>query len=185
MDSSLAIWIVYAAWAVLIVFLTATAFSAKRDTETHLGQSFALLFALVVAFLLPRLPIFGFVNFAPISPAVSLIGLGLMFAGMAVLVAGRLHLGGNWSQTVSAKQGHELVTSGPYRWVRHPMYAGGLLACIGSVLVAGGAFVFLLILLGAIFIWRVVAEDKLLAAQFPRAFPAYKARTWALIPFVY
>ena len=185
MNASLFVWIVYVAWIVLTVFLTVSAFGAKRDTETHLGQSFGLLFALIAAFALPHLPIFSFVNFAPINPAMSVIGLILMFAGMAVLVLGRLYLGGNWSQTVAAKEGHELVTSGPYRWIRHPMYAGGLLACIGSAPVASGPFVFLLLLLGPLFIWRVGAEDKLLATQFPRDFPAYKARTWALIPFVY
>ncbi|HEV7464635.1 MAG TPA: isoprenylcysteine carboxylmethyltransferase family protein, partial [Methyloceanibacter sp.] len=78
------------------------------------------------------------------SPVVSGLGLILMVAGSAFFVWARQCLGSNWSQTVSAKQGHELVTSGPYRWVRHPMYAGGTIAWIGSALVAGGAFVFLL-----------------------------------------
>ncbi|RWX58149.1 methyltransferase, partial [Mesorhizobium sp. M2A.F.Ca.ET.039.01.1.1] len=75
--------------------------------------------------------------------------------------------------------------SGPYSRLRHPMYTGGLLASIGSVIVVGGPFVFLLILLGAIFIWRVGAEDRLLARQFPDEFPEYARRTNALIPFVW
>jgi protein-S-isoprenylcysteine O-methyltransferase Ste14 len=104
---------------------------------------------------------------------------------MAVLVSARQHLGRNWSQTVSAKEGHELVTSGPYRYVRHPMYAGGLIAAIGSAIVCGGAFVFLLILLDVIFLWRVGAEDKLMEQQFPNEYPDYKKRTKALIPFIW
>lgn len=104
---------------------------------------------------------------------------------MALLVWARQALGRNWSQTVSAKQEHELVRSGPYSRLRHPMYTGGLLACIGSVIVVGGPFVFLLILLGAIFIWRVDAEDRLLARQFPDEFPDYARRTNALIPFLW
>jgi protein-S-isoprenylcysteine O-methyltransferase Ste14 len=77
------------------------------------------------------------------------------------------------------------VTSGPYRYVRHPMYAGGLLACTGSAIVAGGAWIFLLVILGALFLWRAGAEDKLMAQQFANEYPAYKKRTKALIPFVW
>ncbi|RWA76626.1 isoprenylcysteine carboxylmethyltransferase family protein [Mesorhizobium sp.] len=179
------IWFVYAAWLVLIVYLTVQAIGVKRDTEPHLLQSFGLMFAMIAAFLLPRLPLFGFVNFAPVNPVLSSIGAVLAVAGMALLVWARQTLGRNWSQTVSAKQDHELVTSGPYRLLRHPMYTGGLLACIGSAIVVGGPFVFLLVLLGAIFIWRVSAEDRLLARQFPGEFPDYARRTNALIPFVW
>ena len=65
-----------------------------------------------------------------------MVGLVLSVAGMAILAAGRQTLGDNWSQTVTTKEGQELVTSGPYRYVRHPMYSGGLLACFGSAIVA-------------------------------------------------
>jgi protein-S-isoprenylcysteine O-methyltransferase len=65
------------------------------------------------------------------------------------------------------------------------MYAGGFLACIGSAIVCGGAFIFLLVTLGAIFLQRVGAEDKLMEQQFPSEYPDYKKRTKALIPFVW
>lgn len=77
------------------------------------------------------------------------------------------------------------MTSRPYRFVRHPMYAGGLLACAASAMVVGGPFIFLFILLAPLFIWRFGAEDKLLAQQFSDEFPAYKHHTKALIPFVW
>ncbi|MFK0688758.1 methyltransferase family protein [Mesorhizobium sp. IMUNJ 23033] len=177
------IWLVYAAWILLIVYLTVSAFGAKRDTEQHMPQRLGLMVAMIAAFLLPRLSIFRFVNFAPVNAVLSSIGVVVTVAGMAFLVWARQSLGGNWSQIVSSKQGHELVTSGPYRFVRHPMYTGGLVACFGSEIVVGGGFVFLLVLLGAIFLWRVGAEDRLLAGQFPEEFPDYARRTKALIPF--
>lgn len=179
------IWFIYAAWLLLIIYLTVQAIGVKRDTGPHLLQSFGLMFAMIVAFLLPRLPLFGFVNFAPVNALVSGIGAVVAVAGMALLVWARQILGRNWSQTVSAKQEHELVRSGPYRGLRHPMYTGGLLACLGSAIVVGGPFVFLFVLLGAIFIWRVGAEDRLLERQFPDEFPEYARRTNALIPFVW
>jgi protein-S-isoprenylcysteine O-methyltransferase len=64
------------------------------------------------------------------------------------------------------------------------MYTGGFIACLGSAIVAGGAFVFLLLFLGAIFLWRVRAEDKLMEQQFPNGCPDYKKRTKAVIPFL-
>jgi protein-S-isoprenylcysteine O-methyltransferase Ste14 len=102
---------------------------------------------------------------------------------MAFLVWARHHLSTNWSQTVAVKQGHELVSSGPCRYVRHPMYTGGLVACIGSSIAAGGAWIFLI--LGTIFVWRVGAEDKLMAQQFPNEYPDYRRQTKALLPCIW
>lgn len=185
MYTTIGFWLAYGLWGALMLYVTLTSIGVKRDTHTHLGQSFLLMFALVAAFVLPHLPPFGFVNFAPVNPLVTTIGLALTLAGMALFVAGRQSLGRNWSQTVSAKQDHELVESGPYRFVRHPMYSGGIIATLGSVLVAGGAFVFLLVFLVPLFLWRVVAEDRLMAQQFPTEYPGYTRRTKALVPFLW
>ena len=179
------IWLIYAFWCVLIAYLIVSAIGVKQDTQGHSLQSVGLLLAIIAAFLVPYLPIFHFLNFAPVNPVVSSIGVILCAAGMAFFVWARQRLGRNWSQTVSTKKGHELVTSGPYRYVRHPMYIGGFIACIGSAIVGGGAWIFLLVILGAIFLWRVGAEDKLMAQQFPNEYPDYKKRTKALIPFVW
>jgi protein-S-isoprenylcysteine O-methyltransferase Ste14 len=185
MDRAIFIRVIYALWLILVIFLIVTAVDVKRDTERHLGQSFGLMFAIIAAFLLPRVPFFSFVNVAPVNAAVSIIGVILCAVGIAFLVWARLALGRNWSQTVSVKEGHELVTSGPYRYVRHPMYTGCLIACVGSAIVCAGAWIFLLVVLGALFLWRVGAEDKLMAQQFPNEYPDYKRRTNALIPFVW
>src|SRR5260370_41233892 len=128
MSPSIFVWINCALWLILIVYLTISAIGAKRDTEAHLSQSLGVMFAIIAAFLLPYLPIFSFVNFAPVNPVVSCIGVIICVASMAFFIWARQCLGRNWSQTVSAKEGHELVTSGPYRYIRHPMYAGGFLA---------------------------------------------------------
>ena len=178
-------WLIYALWLILIVYLTVSAIGVKEDTETHLGQSLGLMLAIIAAFWLPRLPMFAFVRFAPVNAALSSIGVMLCVGGMLVLVWARQHLGRNWSQAVANKVGHELVTSGPYRYVRHPMYAGGLIACTGSAIACGGVFVFLLIILGALFLWRVGAEDALMARQFPSQYPDYRRRTPALLAFLW
>ena len=185
MDPGVSSWLIYALWLILIVYLTVSAKGVKQEPQGHLLQSFSLLFAICISFLLPRLPIFRFVHFASVNFVASSIGVTLCAVGMAVLIWARQHLGRNWSQTVAAKEGHELVTSGPYRYIRHPMYAGGLIACIGSAIVCGGAWIFLLVVLSGIFLWRVGAEDKLMEQLFSDNFPDYKKRTKALIPFVW
>jgi len=112
MNPSAPIWFVYALWLLLIVYLSVSAIAAKPDTERHLVQSFGLLFAMIAAFLLPRLSLFSFVNFAPVGPVATGLGLALAVLGAAFLAWARQCLGTNWSQTVSAKQVHELVTTG-------------------------------------------------------------------------
>jgi protein-S-isoprenylcysteine O-methyltransferase Ste14 len=157
----------------------------KRDTRTHLDQSLTLSGGLVLGFVLPRLRPFKFTNRPTAGPLLGLSGIAACLAGMGLLVWARQTLGKNWSQTVSPKQDHELIRNGPYRWLRHPMYAGGLLASIASAGVVGGPFVFLTVILGPLFVWRVRAEDRLMENQFPEEYPAYKQTTNALIPRVW
>jgi len=65
------------------------------------------------------------------------------------------------------------------------MYTGGLLAAFGSAIAAGGAWVFLLMFLGGLLLWRVGAEDRLMERLFPNEYPDYKRRTKAIIPFLW
>src|SRR5262245_21534985 len=185
MNPAIFVWLVYALWLMLVGYLTVSAVGVKEETQGHLLQSFSILFAIVVSFLLPCLPIFHFLSFAPVNPVSSSIGVILCVSGMAVLVWARQTLGRNWSQTVAAKKEPELVTSGPYRYVRHPMYFGGFIAAIGSAIVCGGGWIFLIVILGSLFLWRVVAEDKLMAQQFPNEYAGYKKRTKTLIPYIW
>jgi protein-S-isoprenylcysteine O-methyltransferase len=175
----------YVLWLLQTVYLTVTAFKTKRDTQPHLGQSYTLLGALIAAGVLPRLRPFRFTNWAPVNPLLGALGLIGTLAGMGTLVWGRQALGDNWSQTVSAKEDQELVTQGPYGLVRHPMYAGGLLAAISSSVVVGGPFAFATLICGSLFLWRVGAEDRLMEEQFPETYPDYMKRTKRLIPFVW
>ncbi len=185
MNQSIFIWTIYAIWIIVVIYLTVIALVEKQPVRGRMSQSFALMFAMIAAFLLPFLPIFHFLNFAPVNPVLSSIGVIMCAAGLTFFVWARQRLGRNWNPTVSVKKDQELVTSGPYRYVRHPMYAGGFFACIGSAIVCGGAWIFLLLILGPFFLGRMGAEDKVMAQQFPNEYPAYKKRTKALIPFVW
>jgi protein-S-isoprenylcysteine O-methyltransferase Ste14 len=95
-----------------------------------------------------------------------------------------VHLGRNWSGTVTLKDDHALIRTGPYRQVRHPIYSGALLALAGTVLAVGecGVIAFALVFLAVL--RRVRVEEKHLRASFPD-YDHYRRETAALIPFIY
>ena len=113
-------------------------------------------------------------------------GVALTAAGLLFTVWARLHIGMNWSGIVTIKEGHELITSGPYAFVRHPIYAGVLLALAGSALANGQwrGILALVIAFGAL--WRKLRlEERWMQEQFGEAYRAYSRRTPALIPFLF
>ena len=118
------------------------------------------------------------------SIAGELTGAILVLLGLALAAWARVHLGRNWGMPMTLKENPELVTSGPYRFVRHPIYSGVLLAMVGSALI-GGVFWFLVfIFFGIYFIYSAKNEEKLMLQQFPDHYPAYMKRSKMLIPWV-
>jgi protein-S-isoprenylcysteine O-methyltransferase len=184
MNPSIFVRLIYALWIILIAYWTICAIGVKQETEGRWLQSVGLLLAIIIEFLLPT--IFHFLRFGSVNPVASVargIGVILCAAGAAQLVWAR-HLGRN-CQTVAVKTGHEPVTPGRYRYLRHRMYAGGIVACIGSTIVCGGAWIFLLVKLDALFSCGEGQEDKLIARESPNEYPDYKRSKKALIPFVW
>jgi protein-S-isoprenylcysteine O-methyltransferase Ste14 len=111
------------------------------------------------------------------------VGAALTAAGLLFAIWARRHLGTNWSREVTVKQGHELITTGPYALVRHPIYTGLLLAIIGTA-VAGGKWRGLVaVLLVLIAIWRKLKlEEKWMSERFGETYQAYARRVAALVP---
>lgn len=181
-------WLILAFWLICVVYLIVSAIGVKKDIQGSLWQRVGVLLVIIVAFLLPRLPIFQQFSpyfSAPLNPVMNSIGVILCAAGIAFVIWSRWHLGKNWSMTPSIKERHELVTSGPYRYVRHPMYTGYLTALLGSAFVGGGSWLLLFVAFCVIFVRRVKVEEELLMRLFPREYPEYRNRTKILIPFVW
>jgi protein-S-isoprenylcysteine O-methyltransferase Ste14 len=107
------------------------------------------------------------------------------FVGVGFAVWARVYLGRNWGMPMSLKENPELVTGGPYHYVRHPIYSGILFAIIASALV--GNFFWLVAFFGAgiYFMYSAYVEEKIMAREFPNQYPEYKKRTKMLIPFVF
>ncbi len=83
---------------------------------------------------------------------------------------------------MSLREGHELVMTGPYRFVRHPIYTGILSALLGSGLAAGPMWFLIFVLACPFLVFSAWTEERMMAQQFPDAYPDYKKRTGALIP---
>jgi len=118
------------------------------------------------------------------SPVVALIGTLLCAAGIAFAMWARMVIGRNWGTPMTLKQGHELVTTGPYAYVRHPIYSGVLLAMFGSVLVMSLLWIVVLLLNGLQFIYAARREEQLMLKTFPDEYAHYMQRTKMIIPFV-
>jgi len=109
----------------------------------------------------------------------------IVAAGVALACWSRYLLGRNWSSVVQIKKDHELIEAGPYRYIRHPIYSGLLLAFIGTAIREGDVRGIVAVLIVLASFWRKLQmEERMLGETFGGAYAAYKARTAALIPGV-
>ncbi len=133
---------------------------------------------------LPRVPL-QLLN-EPVLPPSALCfwsGAAITAAGLLFSVWARQHLGGNWSQAVTVKEDHELIQSGPYGLVRHPIYTGLLLAFVGSAIARGEWRGLLATALMFVALWsKLRLEEKWMRAQFGESYENYSQRVSALVP---
>ena len=120
-------------------------------------------------------------------------GVWSFWAGAVITVAGllfsvwaRRHLGKNWSQEVTVKEGHELITSGPYALVRHPIYTGLLAALAGTALSLGEWRGLLAVALVFIVLWRKLRlEETWMRDHFGDSYATYCQRVARLVPYAF
>ena len=184
-------WSVIAAWIAWEIYWGLSARGVKRAASKEpLASRLLVVAALILCFVFLLVPnwIAGF--FArPLLPQGGLffyIGFALLLAAMAFTVWARTTLGRNWSGRVTIKEDHELVTTGPYGLVRHPIYTGALLAIIGTTVALGtiGGLVSIVLIL-AVFVRKIHLEEQVLGRHFGDKYAAYRNKTRALIPFVF
>ena len=182
-------------WAVWLVVWTGAAFFVKRtQRRERLGPTLLERAPILIGFFLFLLPHWMPRRIPPAlnhrffgeTPALALAALLLVAAGVLFSVWARAHLGRNWSGQVMVKVGHTLVTSGPYRWVRHPIYSGMGTALIGTTLASGTAAALLgLACILFAFLVRVRQEEALMRETFAAVYVEYSRHTARLIPGIY
>jgi len=119
----------------------------------------------------------------PDTPSVWWFGLVLTAAGVGISIWARVSLGANWSGVVTLKDKHELISKGLYRWIRHPIYTGILLAMIGTAVIRGQlrCWVGFLIVLAA-FYFKARREEGFLRQEFGDGFEEHAKRTGMFLP---
>jgi len=182
--------LVLVCWILFWGYWLVSAFSSKKNLSYRPGQFIGIrLIIILLALILFRL--FNVQNGAFWRRAISTNGL-ILAAGFVIFVLGlglavwaRLYLGRNWGMPMSRKLNPELVTAGPYRYIRHPIYSGILLALLATALTTSLYWLLICAIVGVYFIYSALMEERLLTKEFPRAYPAYKASSKMLVPFIF
>lgn len=145
------------------------------------GVYFVFGFALLFSDSLP----FGSLRHRFVSPTnwVELAGVALTYAGAATAIWARFTLADNWSARISLKVGHQLIRTGPYAYVRHPIYTGILMAVTGTALLVGEWRGLLAIALVTVaFAMKAKREEAYMTAEFGDTYAHYRASTGFLLP---
>ncbi len=183
-------YIVLGCWITFIAFWIVSAWRVKVTAEKQ-----SLLSALA-----HRIPL-GFSYFLLAYPHLSppfnrsltpstdwtlAMGALICVLGLFLTLWARWTLAGNWSSDVTFKQNHELIRTGPYRFVRHPIYSGLLVMCLGTALAAGKIHSWLALPVMALAFWiKLKQEERLMLLHFPDDYPAYQKQVKALVPFIF
>lgn len=157
----------------------------KEPLLSRLEHMVPLLVA-VALYYLPESSSWLFQHFMPSGLVLYWLGVALLVVGLLFTVWARVHLGTNWSGTVTVKQDHELVRTGPYALVRHPIYTGLLLGFVGTAIALGEwRGIVSLVLVAAAFIYKIQTEERFMIETFGAAYVDYRQKTRALIPFLF
>ena len=182
--------VMYALWGMWCAYWCAASVRAKPSRRRESWASGAAhgvpLTVAVLLLALPRLPggaLEG--RFVPFEPGLFWASVVVVVLGMALTVWARRVLAGNWSALVTIKDDHELIRRGPYRFVRHPIYSGLLVALAASAVARGEWRGLVGVAIAFAALWhKLGTEERWLTETFGPAYQRYQAEVSALIPFL-
>jgi len=181
----LAVELIFAfGWVAFWMYWLAAAFSMRKGRASRSGQLRIQVVVIAASILLLRTCFFHD-NGTNTDPGRAAVGLLFFALGLGFAIWARLHIGRNWGMPMTKKDEPELVTSGPYRLARHPIYSGILLAGIGTAVALDWSWLIANALVGIYFVYSATAEERYLTEQFPIAYPMYKRSTKMLVPFIF
>ncbi len=174
-----------------ITFLVYWVIKAAKTRQTQRKESsasrYSVMFLLILGYVLilnrrAGIDVLG-ERFVPNVLPVVILGVTVTWLGVALSIWARNHLAENWSSAVTIKQGHELIRTGPYARLRHPIYSGLLLATLGSAVAIGEwrCLMGVCLVLAAYSI-KARREEAMLAGQFGEAFQEHRRHTGFLLP---
>jgi protein-S-isoprenylcysteine O-methyltransferase Ste14 len=174
-------------WVFLIYWIVSASRLKQVKTEEASNDRLLHIGIMVVAFCFLFRGDFGFgvldTRFVSYAPAVQYAGIALTWLGIAFAVWARYSIGANWSGRVTLKVDHQLIQSGPYAFVRHPIYSGLLLANAGAALFIGKWRC--VVALGIFLVEmsrKALKEEKLMLSEFGDRYAEYRRHSGFLIP---
>lgn len=174
-------------WVVFSLYWEIAAKNAAKAKSSESNSSRGIHVILANAALvleIIQMPKMG--RFLPLSFPIMAGGCGVEVLGLLLAVWARRHLGRNWSGEISIKVGHELIRTGPYKMLRHPIYTGLLTMYAGTAVVSGTWLAVVGLVIGVFAYWRKVRMEEVnLRAEFGEDYDVYVHEAWALIPLVY
>jgi protein-S-isoprenylcysteine O-methyltransferase Ste14 len=175
-------------WLAWVVYWVIMAFTAKRTVERGGFFGYRVVTIILVVGLVATgrlLDVSSQSHLWHTSLALGIVTDCIVVAGAAFTVWSRITLGRNWSAEVTFKQDHELIESGPYALVRHPIYTGLIVMGLGTAINYGRVvgLALLIAFCGGLW-WKARQEERIMARHFPHAYAEYKTRVRAIIPFV-
>jgi len=179
-----AMWVIYSAyWWAMSRDVKET--ERQESAPSRLTRLVLIICAFALVWL-PRVPL-PLLNgrFLPLGVWCFWSGAAITAGGLLFSVWGRRHLGKNWSQAFTLKEGHELITTGPYALVRHPIYTGLLLGFIGCAVARGEWRGLLAVALVFVALWHKLGlEEKWMRVQFGASYETYSRHVAALVPYI-
>jgi protein-S-isoprenylcysteine O-methyltransferase Ste14 len=175
-------------WLVFGLYWLVSALKRKRTKQREsYAQRFGYTMLLLVGFWFVFRPEahYGWLGtrFVPDGPLWSWLGVAITAAGIGLALWARWHLGTNWSGVVTLKEGHELIRTGPYRTIRHPIYTGILIGLLGTAVTLGEIRGLLAIALGWLsFYIKARREESFLSQEFGAAFQEHQRHTGMFLP---
>jgi len=176
-------------WVLFVAYWAVAAVGAKHNAGSRLwrgGIGLRLVLILLIAVLARSPALREFLaetqRAASHSDLLGWTGVVLCGLGFGLAISARWYLGRNWGMPMSRKEQPELVTSGPYAHIRHPIYTGLILAMLGSAIGVNIFWALMLVPVGGYFIYSARREEAVMLQLFPDRYAAYMARTGMLAP---
>lgn len=176
--------VILAGWVVFWIYWLVASAGAKTGQSRWGRFAGYRLGVLLIVLLLVRLKVLKG-HSATSDPWLQGIGLAVFVLGLGLAVWARIFIGSNWGMPMSRKDDPELVTTGPYRTIRHPIYTGIILGMVGTTIAVSVYWLIAVVVLGAYFIYSAVNEERYMAERFPDTYLSYKNSTKMLIPYVF
>lgn len=176
--------VILVGWIAFWIYWLAAAGGVKEGRTRWARFAGSRVVFIVIVILLVRSRLLGDARLNA-DPWLEAIGLVVFFLGLAVAIWARVNLGGNWGMPMTEKTDPDLITTGPYRRVRHPIYSGIILAMLGTAIAVSWYWLAAAVLIGAYFVFSALTEERFMKTRFPDAYPRYKESTKMLVPFIF